>query len=181
MAAPGFSLRIVSLDYYLAEPIPGVDVCFSATEGSAIDQVPVVRIFGATPSGQKACLHLHKVRGMRVLCMLCLPRWRAGACNGDDMHVDVMAHHTPCTQAFPYLYVPYDDDLPQEPAAGECAGGGGGGRGTIRLAQLCMGRPWRGAAALPPCQRIALPDTPARPHLHTHAQLPATCGAWQPP
>jgi DNA polymerase elongation subunit (family B) len=39
-------------------------------------QVPIVRVFGETPGGQKACLHIHDV--------------------------------------FPYLYVPYDDDLPKD-------------------------------------------------------------------
>jgi hypothetical protein len=59
--APAFSLRIVSLDYYMGVPIPGLDVCFSSLEGTAVDKVPVVRIFGATPAGQKCCLHLHRV------------------------------------------------------------------------------------------------------------------------
>ena len=39
--------------------------------------MPIVRIFGVTPGGQKGCLHLHR--------------------------------------AFPYFYVPYDDDLPRDP------------------------------------------------------------------
>jgi len=56
-----FSLRIVSLDYYLAPPIPGLDVTFSSLEGTAVDSVPVVRVFGATPAGQRVCLHLHQV------------------------------------------------------------------------------------------------------------------------
>ncbi|KAI8464894.1 MAG: hypothetical protein J3K34DRAFT_452615 [Monoraphidium minutum] len=60
MAQPVFSLRIVSLDYYLAAPIPGLDVCYSSLEGTPVDRVPVVRIFGATPAGQKCCLHLHR-------------------------------------------------------------------------------------------------------------------------
>lgn len=75
-----FVLRIVSLDYYLAPPVPGQDVCFSSWGGGAIEQVPVVRIFGSTPAGQKTCLHLHK--------------------------------------AFPYFYVPYDEDLPTDPHDG---------------------------------------------------------------
>ena len=63
---PEFTMRIVSIDYYMAPPVPGVDVCFSPSEGSAVDQVPVVRIFGGTPAGQKACLHLHRVRWQRA-------------------------------------------------------------------------------------------------------------------
>ncbi|BDA47990.1 probable DNA polymerase zeta catalytic subunit [Coccomyxa sp. Obi] len=73
-----FIVRVVCLDYYLAKPIPGLDICHSQLEGTAIERVPVVQIYGATPGGQKTCLHLHK--------------------------------------AFPYFYVPYEDDFPSEPA-----------------------------------------------------------------
>ena len=56
-----FALRLVSIDYYLAKPAPKVDISYAPLEGTSIEQVPVVRIFGSTPSGQKACVHLHKV------------------------------------------------------------------------------------------------------------------------
>lgn len=56
-----FSVRIVSLDYYHAPPVPGLDVTFSSLEGTVVDTVPVVRVFGSTPAGQRVCLHLHQV------------------------------------------------------------------------------------------------------------------------
>ncbi|KAK9830528.1 hypothetical protein WJX72_012277 [[Myrmecia] bisecta] len=59
-AQPEFVVRIVSIDYYLTRPTIGVDLCYSHLEGTTIEQVPVIRIFGATPTGQKTCLHLHK-------------------------------------------------------------------------------------------------------------------------
>ncbi|XP_069463876.1 DNA polymerase zeta catalytic subunit [Ambystoma mexicanum] len=57
-----FSVRIVTADYYLAKPLSGLDVCRPrGSEEAAGRRVPVVRIFGATPAGQKTCLHLHGV------------------------------------------------------------------------------------------------------------------------
>ena len=62
-------VRLVSIDYYMTRPVPGLDECYSQLEGSAIDQVPVIRIFGSTPSGQKTCVHVHGVSS-RLLCVL---------------------------------------------------------------------------------------------------------------
>ncbi len=56
-----FITRLVCIDYYMAHPIPHLDYCFSSLEGTVVDQVPVVRIFGSTPAGQKACIHVHRV------------------------------------------------------------------------------------------------------------------------
>lgn len=53
-------VRLVAIDYYMTPPTAGLDVCFSYFEGTTVDLVPVVRIFGSTPAGQKACVHLHK-------------------------------------------------------------------------------------------------------------------------
>nr|XP_016515146.1 PREDICTED: DNA polymerase zeta catalytic subunit-like isoform X1 [Nicotiana tabacum] len=54
-----FSVRIVSIDYYMAAPIPGFDICYSSFQGGRVNEVPVIRVYGATPAGQKTCLHLH--------------------------------------------------------------------------------------------------------------------------
>uniref|UniRef100_A0A3Q3BAC6 REV3 like, DNA directed polymerase zeta catalytic subunit n=1 Tax=Kryptolebias marmoratus TaxID=37003 RepID=A0A3Q3BAC6_KRYMA len=56
-----FAVRIVTADYYLGSPVKGLDVCYSEFRESDVRKVPVVRIFGATPAGQKTCLHLHGV------------------------------------------------------------------------------------------------------------------------
>uniref|UniRef100_A0A1A7XY61 DNA polymerase zeta catalytic subunit n=2 Tax=Iconisemion striatum TaxID=60296 RepID=A0A1A7XY61_9TELE len=55
------AVRIVTADYYLSAPVKGLDVCYSEFRESDVRKVPVVRIFGATPAGQKTCLHLHGV------------------------------------------------------------------------------------------------------------------------
>lgn len=54
-------------DYYLAEPVEKLDVCESDIRSKqAVMRVPVMRVFGSTPSGQRACLHLHRVRDSRT-------------------------------------------------------------------------------------------------------------------
>ncbi|KAG8582486.1 hypothetical protein GDO81_008073 [Engystomops pustulosus] len=56
-----FSLRLVTADYYLAAPVAGLDVTRSHFRDCPVRRVPVVRVFGATPAGQKTCLHLHGI------------------------------------------------------------------------------------------------------------------------
>ncbi|XP_051144572.1 DNA polymerase zeta catalytic subunit [Andrographis paniculata] len=56
-----FSVRIVSIDYYTATPIPGLDTSYSTFHGGRVKEVPVIRIYGSTPAGQKTCLHVHQV------------------------------------------------------------------------------------------------------------------------
>ncbi|XP_041109581.1 DNA polymerase zeta catalytic subunit-like [Polyodon spathula] len=56
-----FAVRIVTADYYMANPLKDLDVCYSEFRENPVKRVPVVRIFGATPAGQKTCLHLHSI------------------------------------------------------------------------------------------------------------------------
>ncbi|XP_052087606.1 uncharacterized protein LOC127724637 isoform X3 [Mytilus californianus] len=56
-----FSLRIVATDHYLCPPIPELDVQYSDLTQSEIWRVPVIRVYGSTPSGQKTCMHVHGV------------------------------------------------------------------------------------------------------------------------
>ncbi|XP_068662058.1 DNA polymerase zeta catalytic subunit isoform X2 [Aristolochia californica] len=56
-----FSMRIVSIDYYTAPPIPDIDICYSSFHGQNVEEVPVIRIYGSTLAGQKTFLHVHRV------------------------------------------------------------------------------------------------------------------------
>ncbi|XP_021281513.1 DNA polymerase zeta catalytic subunit isoform X2 [Herrania umbratica] len=55
-----FSVRIVSIDHYMAPPISGYDICYSSFQGERVNEVPVIRIYGSSPAGQKTCLHIHR-------------------------------------------------------------------------------------------------------------------------
>lgn len=52
-AANMFSVRIVTADYYMASPLPGLDICQSPLTQLPVKKVPVVRVFGATPAGKR--------------------------------------------------------------------------------------------------------------------------------
>jgi DNA polymerase zeta len=54
-----FSCRIVDIGSYFVSPHSDLDVIYSNYSGERIKSVPIIRIFGATPGGQKACVHVH--------------------------------------------------------------------------------------------------------------------------
>lgn len=49
-------VRIVCVDHYMSHPIRGFDVTYSSFRISTVKQVPVIRVFGITPTGV-FCLH----------------------------------------------------------------------------------------------------------------------------
>lgn len=55
------SVRMVTVDHYLADPIPELDPTYSHARSYNVRKVPVLRIFGPNASGQKCCLHLHGI------------------------------------------------------------------------------------------------------------------------
>ncbi|XP_060525444.1 DNA polymerase zeta catalytic subunit isoform X2 [Cylas formicarius] len=50
-----------NVNYYMSEPIPGLDILYSDFRGSSVSQVPVLRCFGSNGNGQKICVHIHGV------------------------------------------------------------------------------------------------------------------------
>ncbi|KAI8904535.1 hypothetical protein DFJ77DRAFT_480554 [Powellomyces hirtus] len=58
---PFVSMRIVSIDHYMTYPNRLLDHCTTQFSAPGIEgfRVPVVRMFGVTAAGQKACVHLH--------------------------------------------------------------------------------------------------------------------------
>lgn len=65
------AIRIVSLDYYYSQPISGLDPTHVPRDGARIPKVCVLRVFGSTPSGQAACIHVHQVRPRYVALSTC--------------------------------------------------------------------------------------------------------------
>ncbi|XP_076930223.1 DNA polymerase zeta catalytic subunit-like [Bidens hawaiensis] len=81
-----FSVRMVSIDYYMSPPIPGLDLCYSSFQGGKVNEVPVIRVYGSTPAAQKTCLHVH-----RALPYLYVPCSDIPA-DDDDACVQLICH-----------------------------------------------------------------------------------------
>jgi len=55
------SVRLVVADHYQANPVNGLDPLVSDFTGYNIKKVPIIRVFGSTAAGQKACLNIHGI------------------------------------------------------------------------------------------------------------------------
>ena len=53
-------MRLIELDSYVAAPVPSLDPSHSLFSSSPLTHVPVLRVWGATPAGQRTCLHVHR-------------------------------------------------------------------------------------------------------------------------
>ena len=59
---PFFRVRLINIDHILTVPGPlDRTQCAFNAEGQTLRKVPILRIFGATPAGQRVCLHIHNV------------------------------------------------------------------------------------------------------------------------
>ncbi|EOD35648.1 hypothetical protein EMIHUDRAFT_227427 [Emiliania huxleyi CCMP1516] len=55
-----FAVRIVKLEPARTPPVQGLDPTHSPLTGRKIRHAPVMRVFGSTPRGQTACVHMHE-------------------------------------------------------------------------------------------------------------------------
>jgi len=113
-----FSQRIVDIDYYFVRPIRDMDVIYSDFRKSEVKQVPVIRIFGATPKGKhvqfdilfRICeylilipsLHLYNPRKQTNMRECGLVLFFSGQKTCTHVHC-----------VFPYFYVPNDSSVEQ--------------------------------------------------------------------
>lgn len=58
-AARAFRQYVSHLDYALLPPGPYDHAESSFAVHKRLPRVPVIRVFGATPSGQRCCVHVH--------------------------------------------------------------------------------------------------------------------------
>jgi DNA polymerase zeta len=57
-----FRVRLNCIDHYQAAPSefdPAIPYVHETPEGRSRLKVPVIRVFGATETGQKVCAHIH--------------------------------------------------------------------------------------------------------------------------
>jgi len=53
------SVRLVTADYYMSNPICGLDIGYSTYRGMEIKKIPVIRIFGSTSSGYQVLVLMY--------------------------------------------------------------------------------------------------------------------------
>ncbi|CAH8642458.1 unnamed protein product [Dicrocoelium dendriticum] len=52
-------IKLFHLEYYMSKPLTEIDVSYSDLRGAYASKVPIIRVYGTTPSGQKVCANVH--------------------------------------------------------------------------------------------------------------------------
>lgn len=104
-----FRVRLNCLDNYQSQPTP-LDAplwgprAFSATQRSNLPQVPVVRVFGATETGQKVCAHIHG-----AFPYLYVPYTESIEMSHLDSYISTFRHSIDHALAISYRRNPYEN------------------------------------------------------------------------
>ncbi|KAK6429147.1 DNA polymerase zeta [Oleoguttula sp. CCFEE 5521] len=103
-----FSVRLNCLDHYQNTPGP-LDPqlwgpsSMSASQRGALPQVPVIRLFGATETGQKVCMHIHG-----AMPYLYVPYTESLEASHVEAYITTMRHSIDHAMALSYRRNPYD-------------------------------------------------------------------------
>ncbi|KAK3066169.1 DNA polymerase zeta, partial [Teratosphaeriaceae sp. CCFEE 6253] len=112
MAKPAnlFRLRLNCIDHYQTSPTSFDPPLFgpsslSSTQRNNVPHVPVIRVFGATETGQKVCAHVHG-----ALPYLYLPYTESLDKDAVDGYIRTLKHSIDHALALSYRRNPYDHD-----------------------------------------------------------------------
>ncbi|CEG83153.1 Putative DNA polymerase [Rhizopus microsporus] len=105
------SIRIVDIDHYLQRPC-FLDRTYSPFCDNPLSRVPVIRIFGSTDAGQKACVHIHQ-----IYPYFYVPYTISQGYNLEDIQKSIFQFGTCLNQAFDQSIRPSPDKKNQHIAA----------------------------------------------------------------
>ncbi|TKA73466.1 hypothetical protein B0A55_05950 [Friedmanniomyces simplex] len=105
-----FKVRLNCLDHYQAapsafEPPLWGPKSLSSTQRSNLPHVPIIRVFGATETGQKVCAHIHG-----AFPYLYIPYTESLDTNDVEQYIRTLRHSTDHALALSYRRNPYDHD-----------------------------------------------------------------------
>ena len=107
--AEAFRVRLNCLDHYQSAPGPLDPPLWgplrdTPTQRNNLPQVPVIRVFGATETGQKVCMHIHG-----AFPYLYIPYTESVEQDAVDTYITTLRHSIDHALALSYRRNPYDN------------------------------------------------------------------------